>query len=50
LSNEELGFKIVTYRAQQRHHKKDIELQLQKNASPTLNLQDEVQFPEQTSK
>lgn len=45
LSNEEDGFKLVTYRTQQRHHKEDI--QRQRDTQHMPNIENENEFPEQ---
>ena len=45
LSNEEDGFRLVTYRTQQRHHKEDI--QRQKNTQHMPNIENENEFHEQ---
>ena len=47
-SNAEAGFKLVNFKTQKKHHKKDIERQFQMNAPPTLNSLDETQLPQQT--
>ena len=48
LSNEEDGFKLVTYRTQQRHHKEDVERQRDTQHMP--NIENENEFPEQYPK
>jgi len=45
LSNEEDGFKLVTYRTQRRHHQQDI--QRERDTQHMLNIENEDEFPEQ---